>query len=175
MGLKLPYCHLVCNILDYLGMAPAKLLTKAWRIMLSCCIVWRQDLEVVIEENLELTVHEFFNIHGIRLHDGKQCSFHLWMGYRVVHLESRYSHIKKWDRNFFFISRVARSLPFIRPANASFLWRPLSVLILTVVISKLFPLGEKCNVWILFTHVLGKTQTLLVMMWSLLGRISTIS
>lgn len=72
MGLRLPFCHPFGNTLNFLGMTLVQLILNAQRIMLSCCIVWRQALEATREENPNLTAYEFFYIRGFRRHDGNQ-------------------------------------------------------------------------------------------------------
>lgn len=72
------------------------------------------------EENPNLTAHEFFDGYGARWHDVNQCSFYSRMGYRVVHLESYYSHVKNWDIKFFFVSRVGWEFPIGEASHNEF-------------------------------------------------------
>lgn len=40
-SLRLPFCHPVCDVLDFLCLAPTQLLPNGWRILISCCVIWR--------------------------------------------------------------------------------------------------------------------------------------
>lgn len=40
MGLRLPLCHPVCDVLEFLGFVPSQLVPNAWRILMACCIAW---------------------------------------------------------------------------------------------------------------------------------------
>lgn len=39
--LQLPFCLLVCDVMDMVGVAPAQLLPNSWRILVGCCMIWR--------------------------------------------------------------------------------------------------------------------------------------
>lgn len=55
-GMRLPFCHLICDILDFLSMAPTHVHTNAWRILMSCCVMSHMVLESIEEVYLDLTV-----------------------------------------------------------------------------------------------------------------------
>lgn len=75
MGLHLPFCYLVRDILDFLGLALAQLVPNSWRILMACCVAWRQVLEPMGDEYPDLIAYEFLYIHGVHHLDGNLYSF----------------------------------------------------------------------------------------------------
>lgn len=39
MGLCLPFCRPVCDVLDFLGLIPSQLVPNAWQILMACCVL----------------------------------------------------------------------------------------------------------------------------------------
>lgn len=42
--LRLPFCHPIRNVLDYLCLAPAQLHPNTWWILVLCCVIYRMVL-----------------------------------------------------------------------------------------------------------------------------------
>lgn len=65
--LRLPFCYLVKDVLDYLGIVPAQLHPISWQILMTCCFGWRRVLELVGEEYPDLTDCEIVFTHAVGL------------------------------------------------------------------------------------------------------------
>lgn len=50
--LSLPFCHLVRDVMDFLGLDPIQLHPNAWRILTSCYVAWCMVFESVGESTL---------------------------------------------------------------------------------------------------------------------------
>lgn len=65
-GLRLPFPHLVREILHHLGLAPAYLHPNAWHILIYCCILWHRVLLKSDLEHANVTYHEFLLTHNVK-------------------------------------------------------------------------------------------------------------
>lgn len=119
MGLQLPFCRHVLEVLDSLWLTLFKLLRNAWRILISCCVAWH--LGPMSDEYPNLIAHKFIYTHGIWHLEGNQCSFCSWMGSRVVCLEPRFSH--SWHNKFFFVSSFGWEYSVNKASHHEFLVR----------------------------------------------------
>lgn len=73
-GLRLSFCRSVCEVLDFLGMAPMLLQPNEWWILVCCYIVWCRALEEVDPENLYLTSWEYFSTQYLLKHKWNTCN-----------------------------------------------------------------------------------------------------
>lgn len=110
-SLRLPFYHLVQDVLDYLSLAPSQLHPNALMILLSCCVVWRFVLGAEDDDYLDLTTREFFYTHRIRCHNGNFSSFCSCANYLVAHLEPRFFLVKDWFKIFFLVSGCGWEFP----------------------------------------------------------------
>lgn len=111
-GLHLPICHLVRNVLNLLGLAPAQLHLNAWQLLVASCIIYWRVLNTGSEEYPNLTTQEFLSVYHVLHLDESFCSFQACMvSRRIASLESRHSLIKDWSPKFFFVSSSGWEYP----------------------------------------------------------------
>lgn len=75
-GLRMPFCHPVRNLLDFLSLAPAQFHLNTWKILVSYCVIWQWALGEVGSKHLnDLTACQFFLTQTILEKSENTCNF----------------------------------------------------------------------------------------------------
>lgn len=74
-GLRLTFCHLIRNVLDYLNLAPVQLHPNAWQLLVASYASFHLVLSPKTEEYPNLTMKEFLSAYRVLHLDGHLCSF----------------------------------------------------------------------------------------------------
>lgn len=99
--LRLPFPHLVREVLYHLRLVPAHLHQNAWQILICCCILWQRALLKSNLEHANLNYHEFLLTYNIKWGGGDIYSFRGM--HAPIALEPRYRKVPNRTSKFFFV------------------------------------------------------------------------
>lgn len=119
-GLRLPFYHLIRNVLDLLDLEPAQLHPNAWMLLVASCVIFLLVLNPEFEEYLNLTAGEFLSVYMVLHLEGTSTISRLTIRGELPAWRSAFLTSRTGPSAYSLFLSWAGNIPRGRPSTKSF-------------------------------------------------------